>query len=92
MELLHVSIYNKDDESRVEKLTKECTFYDRTLLLGYSVLADPRHEQNNTLFQNCVDGNNNHGNGECEHFGVELIVTISEANRFGVSYYTVGIL
>ena len=62
--LLHICIYDKNNETSIEELTNEGTFDDGRLLLTYSIFSDPSYQCNNYFFNNCIDSNDNNSNWE----------------------------
>lgn len=62
VELLHIGIYNQNNESGIEELTKESTFYDGTFLLRDSIFTDPAYKFDDAKFKDCIDDNNDNCN------------------------------
>lgn len=86
-----VSIDNQNNETRVEELTKECTFNNSCFLLTDSVLTNPTNEGHHNFLQDCVDRNNNDCDREGEDLGEKFIVEILQTNLLSESRFTVAI-
>jgi hypothetical protein len=67
--LLHVSVYNENNESSIEELSQEGSLDDRSFLLTHSILTNPAYESDDDFLKDSIDDNNNNGNGEGKEFG-----------------------